>query len=211
MFFLKMINELTGPDWLIFSVGIFSYIFIFYGIKKEKGEGQSFCSWILWLFLDITLMIPTYQKGGVSSFLLLVSSSLGSLVISFYLFKIGNIKWGKNEIISFSLVIVTFILWILSEYGKEPLIKDKNLVIALGVIAQIIAGWPLTKESWEKPKPIYITGYLFFILGCIFSLTFKKNVFRSFSTEDHLFPMALGAQTVVDIIPLFKKFFKRPV
>jgi len=150
-------------------------------------------------------MIPTYQKGGLSSFFLLVSSSLGSLVISFYLFKIGNIKWGKNEKISLSLVIITFVIWALSEFGRYPIIKDKNLVIALGVAAQVLAGIPLTKESWLKPRPIYVIGYLFFILGCIFSLTLKKNVFNEFITEEHLFPLFLGIQTVVDIIPLLRE------
>lgn len=160
--------------------------------------------------LDITLIIPTYQKGGLSSssFILLLSSSFWSFVISIYLFKIGKIKWGKNEIISSSLVIITFLLWIISEYGKNPVIKDKNFIIAIGVAAQVIAGIPLTKESWSKPKPIYIVGYLFFIFGCILSLTFKNNVFDEFIIEDHLFPLFLGIQTIVDITPLFKKFFK---
>lgn len=153
-------------------------------------------------------MIPTYQKGGLSSFFLLVSSLLGSLVISFYLFKIGNIKWGKNEKISLSLVVITFIFWALSEFGRYPIIKDKNFVIALGVAAQVIAGIPLTKESWLKPRPIYVIGYIFFILGCIFSLTLEKNVFDEFIVEDHLFPLFLGIQTVVDTIPLLKKFLK---
>jgi len=189
-------------------MGFFSYVFIYWGIKREKGVGQSFCSWMLWLMLDISLMIPTYEKEGLSSFFLLLSSSLGSLAISFYLFKIGNIKWSKNEMISSSLVMITFLFWIISEYGKNPIIKDKNLVISIGVIAQVIAGWPLTRESWQKPRSIYIIGYLFFIFGCILSLTFPINVFKEFIVEEHLFPIALGVQTIVDITPLFKKLFK---
>ncbi|MFA6251475.1 MAG: hypothetical protein WC603_02510 [Candidatus Paceibacterota bacterium] len=180
------------------------------GIIKEKGEGQSFCSWILWLLLDIALIIPTLEQGGRAPFILLMASSGGSLVISGYLFfKVKKVRWGKNEMISLFLVIVTFLLWALSEYGEKPIVKDKNLVITLGVIAQVIAGWPLTKESWKKPRPIYIIGYSFFILGCIFSLTFEKSVLNEYITEEHLFPIALGTQTVVDIIPLIRKLLKK--
>jgi len=160
--------------------------------------------------LDITLIIPTYQKGGLSSsFILLLSSSFWSFVISIYLFKIGKIKWDKNEKISLSLVVITFMFWALSEFGRYPIIKDKNFVITLGVAAQVIAGIPLTKESWLKPKPIYIVGYLFFIFGCILSLTFENNVFDEFIIEDHLFPLFLGIQTVIDTIPLIKKFLEK--
>ncbi len=126
-------------------------------------------------------------------------------MISSYLFKIGKIEWGKNEKISLSLVMLTFTCWALSEFGRYPIIKDKNSIIALGVAAQVIAGIPLTKESWLKPRPIYVVGYLFFILGCILSLILKKNIFDEFITEEHLFPLFLGIQTVIDIIPLIRK------
>jgi uncharacterized membrane protein len=173
------------------------------GVIKNKGKGQSFFSWFLWLILDIVLFIPTLGKDGKSIFMLM-ASMLGSIFISFLLLKIKKVKWKENEWISLSLILLTLVIWAVS--------SDKNVVIIFGIISQIIAGWPLTKESWLDPRPKWtLVGYLLFVLGCIFLLTLENNVFTKFKLEDHLFPIALGLQTIVDIIPLVRKSLeKRP-
>ncbi len=179
--------------WSIFITSFLSYLFILWGIIRVKGEGQSFYTWVLWLFLDIVLIIPTLQKGGVSA-LMLFSSIIGSLVISSVLLYMKKVEWKRSETLSSVLLIITLIVWYFS--------SDKDTVIVCGVASQVIAGLPLTKMSWVKPEPVYILGYLFFIFGCIFSLTLKNNVLRVFVLEDHLFPISLGLQTIIDIIPL---------
>ncbi|MEI7765481.1 MAG: hypothetical protein WCI93_02740 [bacterium] len=152
------------------------------------------------MILDVILFIPTFGKDG-KSILMLIPSILGSIFISSFLAKSGKIRWGKTEWLSFVLIILTLLVWWQS--------SNKDVVITFGVISQVVAGWPLTKESWKNPRPKWtLGGYLFFILACIFLLTLENNVFKNFVLEDHLFPIALGLQTIVDTIPLVLKKIK---
>ena len=217
-----MYEEITNVDWLILTMSLLSYFFIFLAIIKKEGKGQSFFTWIMWLILDIILLIPTLSVGGKSS-LLLFGSTIGSMTISFFLLKlqkgkIGWIRWFRNyfldwlknywtwsEWLCLSLIILTSIVWAISTI----IAKDSTIVIVCAVVSQVIAGIPLTIKSWQEPKPEYILGYLFFILGCILTLVLEGNAFESFSSKDHLFPIALGIQTIVDTIPLVKKKFKK--
>ena len=195
-----MVEDMTNVDWLIFATTSFSYIFIYKAIRKNKGKGQSFFTWAMWLILDVLLLIPTLSENGKSS-LMLFASIIGSTFISLFLLKFKKVEWSKNEWISFSLIILMLLIWSLS--------SNNTIVIACGVISQVIAGLPLTMKSWQEPEPGYILGYSFFVLGCIFSLTLENNAFQKFSLENHLFPIALGIQTVVEIIPLVLEKFKR--
>lgn len=200
MFFIKIFEEMTNADWLIFTVTFLAYFFITLGVKVNKGEGQSFFSWALWIVLDIILFIPTYWKDGKAIFMIM-PSILGSIFISYLMIRMKKMKWGKDEWLSIFLVLITMLIWWLS--------SNNNIVITFSVISQVIAGWPLTKESWTNPRPKYtLTGYLLFILGCIFLLTLENNVFKNFILEDHLFPIALGLQTIVDVVPLLIKSIK---
>ena len=198
--FLKIIEEMTDVDWLIFTTTSFSYFFIYLAVRKNKGRGQSFFTWVMWLVLDVILLIPTIKEDGQSS-LMLGASIIGSFSISIFLLKLKKVEWSWSEWMSFSLIVLMILIWFLS--------SNNNIVIACRVISQVIAGLPLTMKSWQEPEPGYILGYSFFILGCIFLLTLENNAFKSFSLENHLFPVALGLQTVIELIPLVLKFFSK--
>jgi len=191
---------MTNIDWLILITTFFSYVFIYLAVRKNKGRGQSFFTWGMWLVLDIILLIPTIEEGGKSS-LMIYASILGSFFISLFLFKLKKIEWEINEWISFALIIAMVVIWYFS--------KNNDFVIVCGVASQVAAGMPLTVKSWQEPEPKYILGYSFFVLGCIFSLTLEKSAFEKLSLEDHLFPAVLGVQTIAEIIPLVKKLKRK--
>lgn len=198
--FFEFFGLMIEADWWIFSTTFLAYIFIFVGIWKAKGEGQSLISWLLWLILDIILFIPTWQEGGKSAFML-VPSMFGSVSISFLLLKLKKYEWNFTEWLSLSLTFASVTIWYFS--------KDNSVTITFAVISQVVAGWPLTKKSWENPKPGWTTiGYLTFIISCVLSLILGKNAFTEFILEDHLFPIALGVQTIIDTIPLIIKSFE---
>jgi len=197
--FFQAIENLTNVDWLILTTTAFSYLFIGYAIKKKKGSGQSFFAWIMWLILDVILLIPTLKESGKSSLMLFVSI-LGSFFISILLLKFKKVEWNLGEWISLILIFIVGFIWYFS--------SNNDTVISCGVACQVIAGISLTIKTWQEPEPEYIPGYLFFILGCIFLLILEKNFLKSFSLQDHLFPLFLGIQTVAEIIALVRKLWQ---
>lgn len=198
--FFEFFGSMTESDWWIFSTTFLAYIFIFVGIWKAQGEGQSLISWLLWLVLDIVLFIPTWQEGGKSAFML-VPSMIGSVSISILLLIFKRFEFKLTEWLSLILTIASVSVWYFS--------KNNSVVITFAVVSQVVAGWPLTKKSWENPKPGWTTiGYLTFIISCALSLLLGKNAFTEFILEDHLFPIALGVQTIIDTIPLVIESFK---
>jgi hypothetical protein len=204
--FFEYVSSMTNTDWLIFATTLLAYFFIALGVIKNNGKGQSAFSWLLWLALDVILFFCVLGEDG-KSVLMLMPSMLGSVTISILLYlcrKKKKIKLGYWEWVNLILIIITTVVWISS--------KDTTTAIAFGVIAQVLAGFELSIESWKNPTPGWTTvGYLTFIVSCIFSLVLEKNAFEHFIIQDHLFPIALGLQTVVDTIPLIIKSLKPKV
>jgi hypothetical protein len=199
--FFEFFGSMTVTDWCILSTTFLAYIFIFVGTWKAKGEGQSLISWLLWLVLDIVLFIPTWQEGGKSAFML-VPSILGSISISFLLLIFKKFEWKLTEWLSLGLTLASVAVWYFSQ--------NNSVTITFAVISQVIAGWPLTKKSWENPKPGWTTiGYLIFIASCVLSLAIREKNHLELTLEGDLFPAALGLQTVADTIPLIIKSFER--
>lgn len=202
--FFEYVSSMTNIDWLIFVTTLLAYSFIALGVKANEGKGQSAFSWLLWLILDVILFFCILGEDG-KSILMLMPSMLGSITISILLYlcrEKKKIKLGVWEWINIVLIVITTIVWVSS--------KDPTTAIAFGVIAQVLAGFELSMESWVNPTPGWATaGYITFIISCIFSLILEKNAFEHFIIQDHLFPIALGLQTMVDTIPLIIKSLKQ--
>ena len=191
---LEIIKKMTSMDWIIYVCTVLCYLCLVIGIIKNKGKGQNFYTWVLWFILDIILLTTTYDEKG-KSIVMIFPCLLGSFSISLLLIK--KRVWTKEELVTSILIFITVVVWLsVSDlYG-----------IIFAVISQLIAGWPLTKECYKHPEPGWtLIGYVLFIISCILMIFQDSEL----GLWDKLFPIALGLQTVVDIIPLIWKLLKK--
>ena len=133
---------------------------------------------------------------------MLIPSIVGSAFICCLFIKKNRTKLGIWEWVSLFLIILTTAIWLAS--------PDKTIAIVFGVCSQVVAGIPLTIECIKNPRPKYnLIGYILFVIACIIMLTMEGNAFKKFDLDNHLYPVFLGTQTLVEIgfltFALFKK------
>lgn len=181
---------------LITAVMTVAYFLNLIWIKKNQGKGQKIFSWILWTVLDSILLLVSEQNESHFTFLVLVNL-VGSFATTFFLMKYKNWDWGLNEnIVLFIISIFSFFWW-----ASTSIL----LGLAMAVIAQLIAGWPLFKESWLKPQTgLMLISYILFNIGYLLMIIDSPD----WKIENVIFPVAFFMYTIGDTFPLLRKWGK---
>jgi hypothetical protein len=193
---IKIVLNVTITDFIIFIITISAYIIMVIGIKKNNGKGQNFFTWLLWTVLDILLLITAILEKS-SSAILILSCVIGSFITTLFLISYKKMNWTWHETFTLITTVTFVILWIYSQSNLLGLI--------LMVIAQLIAGWPLMRESWINPESKYnLASYLVFMFGYILTIYSSPNL----EIQNILFPVAFLIYTLGDTYPLLKKWIK---
>lgn len=191
-------------EWTIFYDTILAYIILNIGIHITNAKGQNFFTWLLWSILDFVLYIMIKEEKGLAT-MLVFACVIGSFGTSIHLFRYKK-KWTRDEWRTLSFVITLLILMIFSD-------EDRTIII-FAVISEMVAGWPLLKETWKDPDDSGYTllSYMVFLLGYILTIykSFIKypieealgNVF----VENILFPLSFIVFSFFDTFPLLKKW-----
>lgn len=87
---IRLFQEMTRIDWIIFCVGLLSYIPLHMGIRETKGKGQNFASYLLWTCLDAIQLVATIFTGG--SYVILMAFTLGSCSVALALLKYNGVS-----------------------------------------------------------------------------------------------------------------------
>ncbi len=192
---VNIIQLMDGVDWIIFAITITAYFILIIDILKYNGISQNFYTWFLWGVLDTILFINTYKEQA-SDLALIFGCLIGSFFISLILFIIKKIKFRKKERRILYLVIITTIIWLWSGSSLVGIISS--------VTAEIIAGIPLMRSSWKKPgSRLTLISYLCFLLSYVISIYHSDN----WKIENVLFPIAFLIYSILDTVPLIKKWW----
>lgn len=189
-----LILPTTTLGWEIFSLTILAYGLNMVGIKKNKGKGQKIFTWILWIILDGLLFLVSEQGNSHCLFLIFINF-ICSLLTVILLIKYKNWEWSDSETITLILTPIFISLWLYSESGL--------LGISMTVTVQLIAGWPLMKESWKNPESGFtLVSYITFALVYLLAIIEAPN----WEPQNIIFPGAFFMYTLVDTYPLLKKW-----
>jgi hypothetical protein len=184
----------TNLGWMIICLTIIAFTINIVGIKKNKGKGQKIFTWILWAILDGLLFLVSEEENSHCLFLIFINF-LCSLVTIVFLLKYKNWEWGDSETVTLIITPIFIFFWIYSGSG--------SLGIFMAVVVQLIAGWPLMKESWENPESGFtLVSYITFALVYLLAIIEAPN----WELQNMLFPGAFFIYTLADTYPLLKKW-----
>ncbi|MES2930945.1 MAG: hypothetical protein V4665_04145 [Patescibacteria group bacterium] len=195
--FSDQLHELEAVDWIIICLAIIAYIPLAIAIikDKEKGAGQNFCTWVLWVILDIVQFICTVLAGGtyVMFFAFIPCASIIMCLVFRYRKKMDDFE----KIIAV-LVFLCIVIWLLfGEYWA----------IVFQTLSQIIAGLPLLRDTWRKAKEFRKTLLPLSIFAIVHLLCILRK--DGWSVEHTLFPAALEIFTLVSILPIILYLIKQ--
>ena len=185
-----------------FSVTIIAFIILNWGIFKTKAKGQNFFTWLTWSIFDLILYIKIKEENGLASALVL-AFVIGSLTTSIILFLYKK-KWLKDDNKTLYLIVILLVLLFIP--------NSERTIIIIAIISEVIAGWPLLKETWQNPDEsgYTLTSYMFFLFGYI--LTIIENfiiypideIFGIIFVENMMFPFTFILYSFFDTFPLLK-------
>jgi hypothetical protein len=191
---VEIVQKMTSIDWIIFAVTLVAYLILIVDILKNNGKSQNFFTWFLWGILDSILFVTSYKEKA-SDLAIIAGCILGSFLVSIFLLFVKKIKWTINETRILSLIIATVVIWLWS---------GSNLVgIIFSVTSEMLAGIPLMKSSWKTPgSKLTLVSYVIFIISYVLSIYVAPN----WQIENILFPLAFLIYSILDTIPLVKKW-----
>jgi hypothetical protein len=107
----------------------------------DRGEGQSFASWILWGALDTILIFSLLERHG--NFWVPAGFAVGDFFIAALLLFYRRIRWRQFETIILLLVLACLAAW---KFGGPTL---ATISATVGIC---VAGLPGLKELWTNPQ-----------------------------------------------------------
>ncbi len=193
---IHVIFPSTTLGWIGFCSTILAYIINIVGIKKNQGKGQKIFTWILWVILDGLLFIVSEQEDSHCLFLISINL-ICSLITVVFLLKYKNWVWSDSETVTSILTPIFILFWIYSGSG--------SFGIFMAVVVQLIAGWPLMRESWKNPETGFtLVSYIIFVIVYLLAIIEAPN----WELQNMLFPGAFFMYTLADTYPLLKKWYK---
>ena len=142
----------------IVITGSLPYLLLVIGITKGVIK-QSFASWLLWLILDVIVLIGLIVKNG--SYLVYLVFTIGTFVVTLFLFLKRNFKWGKFDSFIAILVFICMIVYFSA---------SSYLTIIIGTIALALAGIPQFIDILKDPRSTSTIAYLLFSTSGTLSL-----------------------------------------
>src|ERR1035437_2749670 len=184
---------------ILFLAGI-SYLIGFWAIFK-KGYRPNLFTRIVFLLLSLNNLVSVIKLNNQSATLTLAwVTFFGSLLIFFgsIIFK-GEHLWGRNEIISIILLVISFLFWIFTDI---PLIN-----LSIGLIAHLLGSLPTVVRVIKKPESENIPFWLLFAIASIITLlsTHSGNI------KDYLFAVYFCIFDSALTILAFRKYFNKKV
>ncbi len=192
------IFPVTPEDWIVFVVTVSAYLILIFDTFHRRGvRSQSFFTHSLWAMIDIILFILIEEENG-SSLMLVSLCVLFSLIMSILLIKYDKEKkWTESETQTLITIILVILFWLYS---------GSNLLgLILAVMAEIVAGWPQMKKSWESPGTrLTLLSYVLFLAS--YSISVWKA--EDWQPKNVLFPLSFLVYCLFDTLPLIIKWWK---
>jgi len=167
--------------WLSGLLGLVMYVPLVLDVLRRGGRGHSFAMWALWAMLDTTATVSLVLQRG--NYLLTLGFSVGSILMTVLLLRLGQFRWGRLEWMVLLLVLLCLLVWAAT--------GPRGATIAT-TLAIITAGIPGLVELWRNPDPIAARVWAGFAVANLFALLGGE----SWSVAERLQPAAFMLQTL---------------
>ncbi len=193
--------ELRPIDWVIIGIASCSYLPIGFSIIRQDGEGQSFTTWFLWFLLDCVSCIIAIQQQ--KSYAMTIAFVIGALAMSILMLtRKQKIIWKGFDTFISVLVALSFIAWVYSIFVMSG---DLYWATIFSTIAQMIAGIPLLRKTWEKPDLSSLPSYIGFWITNIITV----YIAPTWTVPYIFFAGTFAIYNIFFILPLVIKIFQR--
>ncbi len=132
----------------------------------------------IWFLLSVNGLVGLIRLASADAVLVLsVMQTLGSLLILIGAFRFSILKFGKVEIISSTLLLISLGVWLIGDY---PAIN-----VGISLIAHFIGGIPTIMSVYKKPQSENMMFWGYFAVASLIALIFAS---RS-SLKSYMFPL----------------------
>lgn len=183
------------------AVIILSLLSYYFGISAVlKGQYKpNVYSRIIWLLLSVNSLIGVIAIGNeMSTIALSILQTIGSLLILLGSLKYSIMRFGKIELISTTLLILSGVLWL---FGV-PVIN-----VGISLVAHFIGGIPTISAVTKKPSSENLMFWLCFCLASALAfIVADKSLFR-----DYMFALYFMLFNLLMVILSARQYFdKKP-
>jgi hypothetical protein len=184
---------MTLMDWLIFWLGIGSYVPLIIGVIKQRHDcSQTFTTWVLYFLLDLITMLSCTKIDG--SYVILLGFAVGSFIMASILFYQRRFGWTWLETTVVFLVLLCIGAW----YKSGP-----YWAAIFGIISESIVGIHLMIKTYKNPTFKYnLVGYIGFTIVSIVAFLNAKD----FNIQQIGYPIAEAVISFLTLIPLANKW-----
>ena len=161
-------------------IAICVFLSYFLGSKAilDNKYQPSIYSRVIWFFFAINNFASVFLLGNSFAVLVLAGLGLiGNLVILILSLKKSKKEFGKTEVITSALLVLSVFVWLLT---KLPLLN-----LTIGIVAHFIAGIPTYKKVIKEPLSEDTLFWFFFFAAS--SLALFKVDWTSLS--NYLYPL----------------------
>lgn len=187
------IGKMSQTEWIIFGLAVICYIPLIIAVitsrdpdGKKNGAGQNFYTFILWLILDIIQLICTILANG--TYVQFLAFAPCAAIVTILLIKHRK-KINDFEIFISIFIFICVVIW-LTVGSKQAIIFE--------TICQVVAGFPLLKDTWAAPEKF--TKTLLPLFGFMVMYILILCTIPNFSIEHALFPGALLVYTFISFV-----------
>lgn len=175
------------------SVLLTIFLYVYLVVQIRKGDVvQNLATWLSWALLDAVTGISLYVQHG--NWYLLLPYVIGSLTISYFILGSAKFTWGRIEIICFSLVIVSILVW--TQLGPWY----ATIVATTGVS---IATYPQIKDAFLLPDTMPIKVFIGFTLVNALAVAGGKD----WTIEERFYPATCTVLCMIIVGFSSRKYF----
>lgn len=132
---------LENLDWRVLTITVGSFIPLFFVTCKNKGEGQNFCTCILWFILDVFQINLRWQQGSEAQSLF-TGLAFGTSILCILLLIYKQVLWREfHTRVSLAILAALFF----------SSLVEKDWQIIFFVLAQLFSNTSLVRNIWRKP------------------------------------------------------------
>ncbi len=172
-------------------VAILIYFFLCFQVLTGKSK-QNFATWALWAMIDAIAATTIIIQGG--NYLLPAIYSLGSAAVTLSILRSKNFAWTWFETMVACFVVICLVVWGISGPWTATIAST---------LAMVIAGIPLTVESYRRPWEQSFFIYLGYTVANILSTFGGKD----WSVEERFYPASCFILCLIIVVFTSRKFW----
>lgn len=142
---------------ILIFIGYIPYIL---GVIKKEIKPNTI-TWLVWGLLNLSALVTSYLSGSGTN-AILITSTIGSFVISIMSIKYGKFQFSKLNIFCLGLGVLSFLALFL--------IKSAEIALGIAIFGNIVGSIPTITSVYINPKNESIVPWSIYVMASIFDM-----------------------------------------